>query len=372
VIILRNVPFEKQAQFLHDNVCVYPSSPEFDQALSEVATDGLAGCDAAGCGLDGVDLAAGLQAHRDLLQAIYADLDSVKGKDGEDRYAQLVASVAFLYVCFAFGTLVRPDGLYRVRIDKTDLQCHYKKGSCARRKRHLEQHGFSIQYLSAAGEPVSLSKASHLSIAYDGQPDLVPALKVFAESVASRAEDGSKPLYDQLGMFLKGDYEAGILQKPMARESLDPLREDVLAAVGAYRADWMELVAALRSRCGLTPSGFWNYSASPSWSVSFAAPGKRPLAIFTLGSGIVFIEFTLPVDAAERIILARSRYSEPIREEVESFHCVHCPKDCRGRSMRQVDGITLCTGRAEARRIYATLSTTQDFASIHDMLEMIC
>jgi len=40
--------------------------------------------------------------------------------------------------------------------------------------------------------------------------------------------------------------------------------------------------------------------------------------------------------------------------------------------MTKVDGTWLCKGRAEARRIYATLSPPQDFKSIHAMLDIIC
>jgi hypothetical protein len=113
-----------------------------------------------------------------------------------------------------------------------------------------------------------------------------------------------------------------------------------------------------------------HYHAAPSWSVSFAAPRKRPLAIFTLGSSIVFIEFTLPVGSAEAIIRARHGYSAAVRERIEAFHCVKCPKDCKGSNIVQIDGVSLCTGRAEARRIYLTLSA-EDFESIHAILDLI-
>ena len=38
--------------------------------------------------------------------------------------------------------------------------------------------------------------------------------------------------------------------------------------------------------------------------------------------------------------------------------------------MRLVDGVKLCTGRAEARRIYAVLSAPDEFAAIHAMLNI--
>jgi hypothetical protein len=142
--------------------------------------------------------------------------------------------------------------------------------------------------------------------------------------------------------------------------------------VGAYGQDWVTLVDKLRDQCGLSCSGFWTYGGTPAWGVSFAKGRKRPLAIFTLGSDVVFVEFTLPMEAAERIIRDRQRYSDPIREKIESFHCVKCPKECQGSNLTKVDGVRLCSGRAEARRIYTTLSSPQDFDSIHAMLDVIC
>jgi hypothetical protein len=135
LIILKNVPFKRQARFLHDNVCRYPDSAEFAQALDQRAGDHA-----------DVDIAAGLKAHRDALRGIYADLACIEGKN-----------------------------------DKTK------------------------------------SAASQLSMSYDRHPSLVPAVRYFANSTESIREGTQKSLYRKLGIFLKGDYEAGILQVPIAR-----------------------------------------------------------------------------------------------------------------------------------------------------------
>jgi hypothetical protein len=356
MIILKDVPFERQAKFLYDSICAYPDSSEFERALSEHVTD----------------IAGGLQAHHDLLRRMYADVACMEGKNDQQKYLDLVATMAFLYAVFAFGDLVHEHDQYSVRIDKAVLKQQYKKGSLAKRKRHLEHHGFSITYLSPQGECRSLSKATHLSMAYDRHPHLVPAVKHFAESIEATREDKNKPTHNKLAIFLKGDYEAGILRKPIPRDALDPLRKDLLDTVDAYRQEWISLVDALRDKCGLLCSGFWTYGGTPSWGISFFAKGKKPLAIFTLGSDIVFIEFTLPLSAAERIIRERKSYSNPIREKIEAFHCVQCPKKCKGSNMTKVDGVWLCRGRAEARRIYATLTSPQDFESIHSMIDITC
>ena len=94
------------------------------------------------------------------------------------------------------------------------------------------------------------------------------------------------------------------------------------------------------------------------------------MAIFTLASETVFIEFTLPLKHAEAIIQGRQHFARSIREKIEVFDCVNCPKDCGEIEMRLVDGVKLCTGRAEARRIYAVLSDPDEFASIHDVLNI--
>ena len=355
MIILRKVPLEKQAQFLHDNVCRVPDNPALDEALGE----------------HGIDI-AGLHAHRDLLRGIYADLAPIAGKDDKQRYLELFYTVAFVYAVFAFGTLVREDNRYSVQIDKALLKEKYKKGAIGKRVRHLEHHGFAVQTLSAEGEPASLSRAAHLSLTYEGHPALVRALKLFAERTEAIPESTEPVLYNKLGIFLKADLEAGILHKPLPRDDLDPLREDILATVAEYGPEWVDLVGRARERCGLQCSGFWHYDGSPSWGVSFFEKGKRPLLIFTLASGIVFVEFTLPMNVAERIIRDRQRYSELIRGRIESFGCVKCPKKCKGENLRKVDGVWLCSGRAEARRIYATLSSPEDFSSVHAMLDVIC
>ena len=356
MIILKNVPFERQAQFLLDNVCRVPDSPAFGEAWSKQPNDVM----------------RGLRAHQDLLRRIYTDTACIEGAGDKERYLALVATMSFLYACFAFGTLHRQDGDYGVRIDKSTLKQTYKKGSLTKRKRHLAHHGFTIRFLSPQGECVSWRKASQLAMSYERRPDLVPAVKVFAECIASIEGRLDDAIYGKLGMFLKGDYEAAILRKPGLRTALDPRRDDILDTVDTYRQDWLDLVGALLDRCRLACSGFWHYGGSPSWGVSFCEKGKKPLLIFTLGSNIVFVEFTLPIDAAERIIRERNSYSASIREKIESFHCVRCPKECRGDNMTRIDGVSLCTGRAEARRIYATLSTPQDFASVHSMLGLIC
>jgi hypothetical protein len=358
--LLKNVPFERQARFLHDSVCPYPDSAEFAQALGERAND-----------LASVDHEAGLRAHRDALRRVYGDTACVEGRSDKAKYMELTNTVAFLYAFFAFGALVRENDGCSVWIDKASLGQTYKKGSVTRRERHLAHHGFAILYLSEEGECGSLGQASQLAIAYDRHPYLVPALHHLAACITALPDPADKPLPNQLGISMKADYEAAILRVPIPRDGMDSLRDDILATVDGYRQQWEDLVYRLRDQCGLECSGFWHYGASPSWGVSFSAKGEKPLAILTLGSNIIFVEFTLPLESADQIIRHRASYSELIREKIESFHCVQCPKECDGSNMAKVDGVRLCTGRAEARRIYATLSSADDSRSKRVVLDII-
>jgi hypothetical protein len=98
--------------------------------------------------------------------------------------------------------------------------------------------------------------------------------------------------------------------------------------------------------------------------VRFHQKRSRPFLTFTVKCERLGIELTVPVDAAERIISQRKLYSRPCQERIESFRCVQCPKECKGKNLVKIDGVTLCTGRAEARRIYMELETEQDWKSI--------
>jgi len=358
MIIQNDIPFEGRARFMHDSLSPYPSSPAFAQYVSE----------------QGTGIGDGLQAWYSLLQRYYTDVDWIEGKDDDARFDELVATIWFLYAVLGLGTLVHEDGGSSVSVDKALLKTQYKKGGYAKREQHLARHGFSLGYLSEGLECGSLRQASHLVLSYDSHPNLIPAVKHLAERVAA-AKEGSgaqKPIYNKLGMFMKGDIESALLGCAIPRDELDPLGSDILKVVDTYRQPWVDVVSALGDRCGLECSGFWTYGGVPAWSVSFAAKRKRPLAIFTLGSDHVFIEFTLPVDAAEAIIRERHSYSDVIRERIESFRCVRCPKECKGSNIVRIHGVSLCTGRAEARRIYTVLSSQHDFQSILSMLDKIC
>ena len=171
-------------------------------------------------------------------------------------------------------------------------------------------------------------------------------------------------------MFAKGDYSASILQTTIRRDSIDPLRRDILAIVADYSEEWQDLVnQAIGYK--LSCSGFLSYFSTPSWGVSFFEKGTRPIMIFTLASNRIFIEFTLPVEAAERIIAERREFSKGIRQRIESFRCMRCSDKCKGKKIERVDGVSLCKGRAEARRIYMALSEPEDFQSIRRMTELV-
>jgi hypothetical protein len=357
MILLKDVSFERRARFLGETLSPFPTDAAFGEAIG---------------GYDS-DLADGLRACHELWAALYADTACVKGKDDEAKYSSLVATMDFLYAVFAFGAIPAGQHDAGIVVDKAALYEAYKKGSLTTRTQHLERHGLVVRYLAVDAEVRRLSQASQLSIACPDRPSLIAALRRFAAGVASYPDPGESVLYNKLGMFMKGDLETAILHTPRLRNALNPLEDDIVNALPSYRDAWMTLATRLRDDGDLDCTGFWTFggAGAPAWGVSFAPQGQRPLTIFTLGSDTVFIEFTLPVDAAEAIIRARHQLSNTIREKIEGLHCVCCPKDCKGANLLSIDGITVCTGRAEGRRIYAPLTSLADFKSIHTMLSII-
>jgi len=360
VIILRDVPFDRRAKFMHDSMAILPGADSLTAALEPAGGAG----DVAG-------LVGGLEAAHALWKRIYADPAGVEGKDDLDRQSNLVASMMLLHAVFSHGSLTASNGAPQVEVEKDLLKTVYKKGAFRRRKRHLARHGLELDYLLDGSQYRSLSKATHVAIRFPLDDGLVPALKRFADAAADLSPPPTQKAPVPLIAFMRANFGAAFLGAPTPRHHLDPLDPAILNTVGVYRGPWTDLARRLRDGCELGVTGFWTYGASGAWGVSFAAGRKRPMAMFTLASDIVFIEFTLPVDHAEPIILARRGYSHAIRERIEQFHCVKCPKACKGANLLDIDGVKLCTGRAEARRIYAPLETPEDFGSIHAMLDII-
>jgi hypothetical protein len=360
MILQNDIPFERRVKFLHDNVCEMPSGLGIGETFD----------------IDGADIVAGLKDFLFLLKDLYSDTDLFKTGDDREDYNSLFAGVIFLCTFCTHGKLCHRDGEYSIDINKSVLNQHYRKGNVSQKVRFLERHGLAFSYERSGAECQSMGKATDLVMASKRKPFLLPAVKYFADKTESLAvkystgEDEEAWIYNKLGIFAKGDFSASILRTPIHRDSLDPLRSDILATVASHTKDWQDLVHHA-VRCRLSCSGFVSFYSTPSWGVSFFEKGKRPLMIFTLASNVVFIEFTLPVEAAERIIHERGGLSKRIRQPIESFRCVRCPKKCKGRNIKRVDGVSLCKGRAEARRIYVTLSMPEDFQSIRRILELV-
>jgi hypothetical protein len=355
VIILKNIPFARMARFYYDNVCDTPR----DRAMSGLDEDQHA-------------FAEGLEDYRALLRALYSDVGSLDRGSDEASYALLVNTVRLLYGCFTVGTVRRPDGRDELLVSKAALQKVYKNGMVSEILEIWRRYGVATAYLRDQSPSNTLSRATDLLITSERTPHLVAACERLAD-LANRAHHGvDERIYDAVCIFLKGDYESAAGLVPIARSTLDPLRPDILRTVGRYGDRWVQLVEAMGKRAGWLCSGFMHYGFSPSWGVSFAEKGQRPTAIFTLGSEVVFIEFTLPLAAAETLIRRRGEYAQSIREAIEDFRCNKCPKECRGKNLSKVDGVWLCRGRAEARRIYRVLSEPEEFASILAMVDTIC
>ena len=354
MIIQKHVSFARMARFYHDNVCDMPQARE--------------GLGSAG---DHQAFASGLAHYQSLLKTLYSDLSSFDKGNDEASYFLLVNTVRMLFGCFTVGTLRQTDGRDELLVGKAALQKVYKNGMVSEILEIWRRYGLVASYLRDQSPAGTLSRATDLLITDERNPHLVFTLKRLADLANATYRDVEERIYDAVCVFLKGDFESAAGLAPIARTSLDPMRPDILRTVGRYRDRWAQLVDAMAVRAGWSCSGFMHYGFSPSWSVSFFEPGRRPPAIFTLGSEVVFIEFTLPLAAAEAIIRRRGEYAPSIRQAIEEFSCIKCPKECRGKNLVKIDGVFLCEGRAEARRIYRTLSEPAEFDSILSMIDII-
>ncbi|MEM3088589.1 MAG: hypothetical protein QXP20_05700 [Candidatus Bathyarchaeia archaeon] len=360
MILQNDLPFSRRVKFLHDNVCEMPPDLHVSKTF----------------GIDGTNIVSGLRDFLFLLKDVYTDMEFFR--TGEDRkdYNSLFAGVLFLYAFCIHGELRRRNGEYSIDIDKSVLNQQYRKGNAVQKIRFLERHGLAFSFKRSGIECQSMDRATKLVMTCKDKPYLLPALKYFANK-CDRDDEGEliadrQPewIYNKWGIFAKGDYSASILRIPIRRDSIDPLRSDILATVAGYSKDWKNLVTqAIGYK--LSCSGFVSFFSTPSWGVSFFEKGKKPIMIFTLASNRVFIEFTLPVEAAECIIAERRSFSKGIRQRIESFHCMRCSEKCKGKNIKRVDGVALCKGRAEARRIYMILSEPEDFQSIRRMMELV-
>jgi hypothetical protein len=348
LIILRDIPFPRMAKFLHDNVCGLPPDV-MDSKTAE-----------------------GLREFHRLLRNIYADTEHFRKADDKLSYAALMNAVSFLFGCFVVGKVERKDGRTELLVDKQELAKTYRGGNTTGNLETLGCFGLQSKFLLGSGPCGTLRTATGFALASPNTAFLLPATKRFAELIEAAFLDTKDRIYGGVATFFKGDYATAIGLTSISRSTLDPMRPDILRTVGRFQANWTRLVDVMMSRAGWSPSGFLHYGFSPAWGVSFAGKRQRPTAIFTIGSEALFIEFTLPLAAAKCIILKRSTYAQSIRQRIESFKCVQCPKKCRGENLTSIDGVRVCTGRAEARRIYMYLSEPDEFESIEAMVETIC
>ena len=366
MILLRDVPIYSQLCFLNANVRKMPDVRELcDMALPDVEL-----------------YAGGFGTFHSFLLRLYGQAEYLDGNDDAEKYAGLIHGLSLLYTAFSFGALKGGSGEYSIELDKGTLLQNYRHGRITRRTQLLEKHGFDISWISATGDQSSQAKANTLRVGFPEDSDLIPAVKCFVSAIEAidNGVDGDpkKPhnvfsfdsICNKHGVFLKGDFQTAFTGTGLRRDELNPREEDIVASAGKYGDAWLELVDILMDRHKLGCSGFFHYFSCPSWSISFADDGKRPFLIVTLGFERVFIELTLQLQTAEKVIRKRGQYSEKIRGRIESFRCVQCPKKCMGKNLRRVDGVSLCSGRAEARRIYSMISSAEDFDSVESITEL--
>jgi len=332
------------------------------------------------CRRERTGIVAGLLAYRALLEAMYSDAQHLEGKDDDARIKVLLETIALLYSCAVFGDLRRRKSGPTLVVEKQSLLSRYRKGGFTRKAQLLRVHGFHAGWTDARGDSVPESKADAFSIAFPGDQSLIPAIKRLAARI-ERIEptDSGRPgtphtsfsadyMTGKLDLFGMADFAVAFGGASIAPDSVDPLREEVLAMVGTHRSSWERLARKLLGDCGLRCFGR-NYVFG-HWTISFHQSGKRPFLICSIQYDEVRVQLTVPVHAAEAVIKQRRQYSPTMRRGLEGFRCVSCPKRCRGKNLVEIDGLTICTGRAEGRRIYTGALGEDDFRSIEAIAEL--
>jgi len=326
------------------------------------------------------ELVAGLLAYRALLKAMYSDAQHLKGRDDDAKIKALQDAVILLYTCAAFGNLKTREDCSTIAIEKQSLLSRYKRGGLPQKIRLMGAHGFAAGWTDAEGESVPQSKADAFSIAFPCDKSLIPAMKHFADRIEALEPTGSgkqgrhytgfsgDSVTGKVDLFGMADFAVAFGDASLAPYSVDPLREEVLAMAGTRKSAWEHLTRKLLDEYGLRCFG--RTYLIGQWTISFHEKGKGPFLICGIRYDDVGVQLTVPVHAADAIIEHRRQYSPRIRKGLEGFGCVGCPKECKGKNLVKIEGLTMCTGRAEGRRIYLGAIDEDDFRSIEIMAEL--
>ncbi len=329
-MLFQTSPFEERAAFLRRNVCDFPAGPTRDKIESA----------------GGEEIFEGLQYIRQLLLDIYADTAAYRAEDDLESYHRLTQTILLLYAAGIYGELTREGEVSFLRFPKPLIRKHFKKPA-AFHLDALQNYGFYFAYFKN-GRPVQAYPSCDTVCMYNEScPSFFPALAYLACRIP--AMDSKKDFAMQSDLFLRADFETILLGGGKRKEDIDPLRPEIIRTLGPKAEWWKELMHALADKQSLKAScKFWSYCA-PNWTIHLTAKGKT-VCIFTLYIDSMFFEWSAPYEAMVQLAREKEQMPPAIRQCLENFGCIRCGR-CGGESITLVNGVSLCTREAWARRI---------------------
>ncbi len=326
--------FEQRARFLKSNLCDLPEFGKQDQITN------------------------GLFSLRGILEQIYNDPARYSAADPLESYHNMTYTTLFLYAAGVAGVLRADETGLSLILNKTDFKKTFKKTSLLPFEA-LPKYGVSFRYFKN-GQTVSSYKACDSFAVHFENPNTAAALNAVSENFSG--VDAKTETADSIGMFEKADYSRLYLNKKEPRESADPLRKDIVRSAGGKKEVYIRLAEGLLSR-RLSTACYYNRYCCPCWNVNFMMK-KTMVCKLMIFDGYIVLNVPVPLKAAEEVILNRREYSPSVRNAVEKFDCIHCGKCKNEENIRLVDGVKLCSGRAEARTVYMDLDSVEDSKSI--------
>ena len=175
---------------------------------------------------------------------------------------KMVAILELHYVFFSQGAVTEEYGSYVLVADKKFLLRAYRKDSIRAKLALLGEHGLFVSWQVETGEEIAQNCASYSIVSYEDDAQTIPAVENFVDAIEAICTDsGNTPgkllICSKQQLFLKADFEAAYLKRNLTRNYINPLGEDVLATVGRYSQEWVDLVEQLVDTIGMKCSGFF-------------------------------------------------------------------------------------------------------------------
>lgn len=345
-----NISFERRAEFLLNNVCPLPE---------EFHLKNTGGANA--------ELIQGFVDLRELLIDIYKDKDHYRGETDLEGYHNLTNTVQFLYNLPKAGILKQAGGRYYYTCDKSELKKFYK--NTYQPFKVLEHYDICFTYRKGDKEVAEYRNCQAFEVHFGASDNMALALATLSKSANS--VDPKKEYGDGFTMFCRTDYNRMVLNQNSERENVDILQENIIRTTAGKQELYIQLVKKLLP-LPLNRLAYLNRYCCPFWNINFMI--RKVLVCKTmLFHDFISLAVPLTVGAAQTIISNRKNYPESIQASIEAFGCIQCGKckDTNRSNLKLVDGIPLCSGRAEARTIYVELNTPEEADCIGDIIKSL-